>query len=98
MHRISWTAPFTLDGVQTLYNLSVIDENNGTRILVDTTMIETSYNISLIACHSYTFTVTPYNEAGQGDPAILEYFYPGGNIAGMSIIELLLLFYSFFYT
>ena len=70
---ISWTAA-NVSGGDVRYNISIYmtDEDNPTAILcTDCTHItETHYTFTpdyLSPCHVYTFSVTPFNGAGQGE-------------------------------
>ena len=77
MHTLSWSAPISLHGVDTMYYVSVIDESEESKPIVKA-VSDTSCDVELVACHSYSFSVVPWNEAGNGTELMLEYFYPGG--------------------
>ena len=81
-HRLSWSAPNSLHGINTSYYVSVNDESKGgERIVI--AVSGTLYHMQLIPCHSYTFAVVPWNEAGNGTMSNLRYFYPGGKIIAL---------------
>ena len=70
---ISWSSPFTLEGVPILgYNVTITNTTSGeneTMLVEDTTLL---YSID----HSdpennFTITVVPINEVGAGQPAML---------------------------
>ena len=77
---VTWQAPFTLDvnGVEydLFYSLNITDITNDTQTIsvacdLCQNLTETNYTFSLpdtLLEHSFNFTVTPYNGAGQGQP------------------------------
>lgn len=78
---LSWTAPFTLEGLSINYDVTITDENSGITkpvvALTDTTQYMFS-TTELTACHSYSFTVQTRNGAGGGNISSIEEFFPGG--------------------
>ena len=75
---LSWTAPYSLNGISTFYNVSVSDESTGKQLQVKT-VSGTSCELELTNCHRYTFSVISWNNAGNGSAESLEYLFPGGN-------------------
>ena len=69
MMLISWTAPYSLDGVPILnYNVTVSGVHTGV-----TTALTNSTNITLdlsTTCDNYTITVVPSNAVGNGQLAV----------------------------
>ena len=67
---ISWSPPFTLQGVPILgYNVTItntISGENETMLVEDTTLL-----YSIDTNNNHTATVVPINEAGEGDPAFI---------------------------
>ena len=65
---ISWSPPFTLEGVPILgYNVTITNTSgeNETVLVEDTTLLYTVYRTYL----KITVTVIPINEIGAGEPA-----------------------------
>lgn len=79
--QLSWTAPFTLEGLSINYDITITDESSGIVKPVVTLTDTTQYIFStteLIACHSYSFTIQTRNSAGGGNISSIEEFFPGG--------------------
>lgn len=94
-HLLSWSAPYSLQGIDTFYYINVIDESNGGETIV-TTVSNTSYDkLELIACHNYVFSIIPSNNAGNGSESKLEYFYPGG--MSVSVLHGIVAWFSFYH-
>ena len=74
---ISWSPPFTLEGVPILgYNVTITNttggENSETMLVEDTTLL---YSIDHPDPeNNFTVTVVPINEVGAGQPATLNSF------------------------
>ena len=68
---ISWSPPFTLEGVPILgYNVTITNTTSGeneTMLVEDTTLLYSIDN-NPDPENNFTVTVTPINEVGAGDP------------------------------
>ena len=79
---ISWSAPFTLEGVSILgYNVTITNTTSGenkTMLVEDTTLL---YSIDRPDPeNNFTITVVPINEVGAGQPRIYTgCFWPCSN-------------------
>ena len=71
---ISWSPPFTLEGVPILgYNVTITNTTSGeneTMLVEDTTLL---YHPD--PGNNFTVTVVPINEVGAGQPATHEWMY-----------------------
>ena len=72
---ISWSPPFTLEGVPILgYNITITNNASGknkTMLVEDTTLL---YSIDHSDSeNNFTVTVVPINEVGAGQPAALQF-------------------------
>ena len=76
---ISWSPPFTLEGVPILgYNVTITNTTSGeneTMLVEDTTLL---YSIDHPDPeNNFTVTVVPINKVGAGQPACIILFQPG---------------------
>ena len=79
---ISWSPPFTLEGVPILgYNVTS-DESEIISVEGDTTMLYYSIDYS---DNTFTVTVVPINRAGAGQPAVIAISFLCGNACGIVI-------------
>ena len=80
--NVSWSAPYTLDGVDILgYNITITNTSNG-NILHTYFTQDTQYVISNNdgdPCTELTLTISGYNGAGDGDTTSFDFYYPQGN-------------------
>ena len=80
--NITWSAPYTLDGVDILgYNITITNTSNG-NILHTYFTQDTQYIISNIdgdPCTALTLTISGYNGAGDGNITSFDFYYPQGN-------------------
>ena len=77
---LTWTAPYSLAGIDTYYQVSLADESTGVGSPV-ITIYGTSYKFNttdLVACRTYLFSIQAWNDAGGGNITILKKFFPGG--------------------
>ena len=76
---ISWTPPFTLEGVPILgYNVTITNTTGGeneTMLVEDTSLLYSIDHPDLE--NNFTVTVVPINEIGAGQPAIKNFRYIG---------------------
>ena len=73
--NVTWSAPYTLDGVDILgYNITT---SNGNVYFTQ----DTQYAIHKSdedPCTEATLTISAYNRAGNGDTTSIDFKYPGG--------------------
>ena len=90
---VSWSAPYTLDGVPILgYNITITNTSNGNTLSTYFTQ-DTQYVISINdgdPCTELTLTISGYNGAGDGDSSSFNFSYPGGTANSLYIYTLLL--------
>ena len=81
--NITWSAPYTLDGVDILgYNITITNTSTG-NILHTYFTQDTQYVISNKdgdPCTELTLTISGYNGAGKGDTKSFNYYHPKGTI------------------
>ena len=79
--NVTWSAPYTLDGVDILgYNITITNTSNGNIYHTYFTQ-NTQYVISNNdgdPCTELTVTISSYNGAGIGDMISFNFFYLGG--------------------
>ena len=79
--NITWSAPYTLDGVDILgYNITITDADT---VLCTHFTKETQYVIytdDVDPCTKQTLTVSGYNQAGDGDASSLMFYYQAGKV------------------
>ena len=78
--NITWSAPYTLDGVDILgYNITITDADTVlyTRFTQDTQFVIS--NTDGDPCIELMLTVSAYNEVGDGDKLSFNYYMPEGN-------------------
>ena len=78
---VTWSAPYTLDGVPILgYNITITNTSNG-NILYTYFTQDTQYVISnndVETCTELTLTISGYNGAGDGEDSSFDFYYPKG--------------------
>ena len=86
--NITWSAPYTLDGVDILgYNITVTNTSNDNILCTYFTQC-TQYTISNHdgdPCTELTLTISGYNGAGDGDAISFDFYYPQGKLFKMYI-------------
>ena len=87
--NITWSAPYTLDGVDILgYNITITNTSNNNIInsyfIQDTQYVITDGD----PCTELTLTISGYNGAGDGDATSFNFTYPGGMVLTMININL----------
>ena len=88
---LTWTAPYSLAGIDTYYQVSLADESTGVGSPV-ITIYDTSYKFNttdLVACRTYLFSIQAWNDAGGGNITILKKFFSGGILIIMMDIIIL---------
>ena len=79
--NITWSAPYTLDGVDILgYNITIANTSNGDVLYTYFTQ-DQQYIISNIdedPCTELTLAISGYNGAGDGDITSFDFYYPQG--------------------
>ena len=80
--NVTWSAPYTLDGVDILgYNITITNTSNDNILHTHFTQ-DTQYVISNNdgdPCTELTLTISGYNGAGDGGATSANFTYPQGN-------------------